>query len=85
MVILDLWGIVFHAMVVIAPIFILLLESIWACCVLQCNVNIAAMHVCTCFTAPTGRSVDTIGGGTKSPKDTKPREASMYVLRVMDP
>ena len=30
--ILDLWGMVFHAMVVIAPIFILLLESIWACC-----------------------------------------------------
>ena len=33
MVILDLWGMVFHAMVVIAPIYILLLESIWACCV----------------------------------------------------
>ena len=33
MVILDLWGMVFHAMVVIAPIFILLLECIWACCV----------------------------------------------------
>ena len=32
MVILDLWGMVFHAMVVIAPIYILLLESIWACC-----------------------------------------------------
>ena len=49
------------------------------------------MHVLV-FTAPSyrsDRSVDTIGGGTKSPKDTKPREArqpSMYVLlRVMDP
>ena len=32
MVIIDLWGMAFHAVVVIAPIYILLLESIWACC-----------------------------------------------------
>ena len=32
MVILDLWGMGFHAMVVIASIYILLLESIWAYC-----------------------------------------------------
>ena len=31
-VILDLWGMVFHAMVVFGLEVILLLESIWACC-----------------------------------------------------
>ena len=48
-------------------------------------MNIAAMqcehcgNARTCFTAPAGWSVDTIGGGTKSPKDTKPREARQHV------
>ena len=32
MVIIDLWGMAFDAGIVIAPIYILLLESIWACC-----------------------------------------------------
>ena len=35
MVIIDLWGMAYHAAVVIAPIYILLLDSIWACCVTQ--------------------------------------------------
>ena len=32
MVIMDLWGMAYHPVVVIAPIYILLLDSISACC-----------------------------------------------------
>ena len=52
MVIMDLWGMAFHAMVVIGLIPALLFISIWACCELPCHrlVRLFQFHGMNCKT-----------------------------------